>query len=72
MLKADRTQPYNCMDSLKREDIIQENKAILEFSFEYFTQENVATLLHVALEKTWFFEYTETDGLGMIHCLLEM
>ena len=29
-------------------------------------------LLDEALEKTCFFEYTETDGLGMIHCLLEM
>ena len=35
-------------------------------------QENMATLLDVALEKTCFFKYTETDGLGMTQCLLEM
>ena len=28
--------------------------------------------MHQALEKTCLFEHTETDGLGIIHILLEM
>ena len=65
MLRADHTQNYNCMESLKPEDIVQENESIPKFFFEYFRQENATNLLNVALEKTCFFEYTETDGLGM-------
>ena len=70
ILRADRTQNYNCMDSLKPEDIIQENKAIPGFFFEYFMQENMANLLDVSLEETCFFKYTDTNGLSMIYCLL--
>ena len=60
------------MDSLKPEDIIQENESIPDFFFEYFLQENMTKLLDEALGKTCFFEYTETDSLGLIHCLLQM
>ena len=35
-------------------------------------QEKMDNLLDIALEKTCFFEYTETYGLGMIHCLIEI
>ena len=72
MVKADRMQSYNFMDSMKPEHIIQENKAISAFFFEYFAQENMAKLIDEVLEKICFFEFTEADGLGMIHCLIEM
>ena len=35
-------------------------------------QKNMEKLLDIALEKSCFFEYTEADGLGMTHCLIEM
>ena len=35
-------------------------------------QEKIDKVLDTTLEKTCFFEYTETYGLGMIHCLIEM
>ena len=54
------------------DNIIQENKAIPNFYFEYFMQKNKANLLDIVLEKSCFFEYTGADGLGMIHCLIEM
>ena len=72
MLSADRSQNYNFMNSMKPAHIIQENKAIPVFFFECFMQENMAKLLDTASEKSCLFEYTEADGLGMIHCLLEM
>ena len=62
MLKADHTQNNNIIDSMKPDHIISKNKAIPVFFFEYFMQENMSSLLDVALEKTCFFEYTETDG----------
>ena len=72
MLRADQTTAYNCMESLNPVHIIQENKSIPKFFFEYFMQEKMDNLLDIALEKTCFFEFTETDGVGMIHCLIEM
>ena len=72
MHKADRAQNYSFMDSMKPDHIIQENKAIPAFFFECFRQENMPKLIDQALEKTCFFEFTETDGVGMIHCLIEM
>ena len=68
MLRADCTQNYNCMESLKLEDIIQENESIPKFFFEYFMQENMTNLLDVALEKICFFKYTGTDGLCKLSC----
>ena len=32
----------------------------------------MSMLLDQALEKTLLFEYTDSDGLGLIHVLLEM
>ena len=70
MLRADRTTEYNCMKSLYPVHIIQENKSIPKFFFEYFMQEKMYNRLDIALEKICFFEFTETDGLGMMHCLI--
>ena len=44
VLRADRPQNYDCMESLKPEDIIQENESIPKFFLEYFTQENMTNL----------------------------
>ena len=52
--------------------IVQENKMIPLLIFEYFAQKNMSLLLDQALEKTCLFEYTETEGMGIIHLLLEM
>ena len=42
------------------------------FVFEYLGQENMLKLLEQALEKTFEFEFTESDGLGIVHTLIEI
>ena len=38
-------------------------------ALEYLVQKSISLLLDEALEKTCLFEYTETNGLGIIHIL---
>ena len=60
------------MKSMNPTNIIQENEVIPVFIFEYLAQKNMSLLIDQALERTCSFAYTETDGLGMIHMVLEM
>ena len=52
--------------------LVQENKAIALNVFEHFYQQNKAKIIDQVLKKTRLIKFTEADGLGMIHCLLEM
>ena len=55
MLKADHTQNYNFMGSMNPNRIIQENKAIPLYFFEYCMQENMAKHGDQAQEKKMCF-----------------
>ena len=61
MLKA---QNYNFMDFLDPTHIIQENKAIMLYFFEYFMQENMAKLIDQTLEKSCFSRSSRYDALS--------
>ena len=63
MIKEDRTLSYDFLSSLKYPNI---------FVFEYFAPQHMLMLLEQALEKTCLFEFTESDGLGIVHTLIEM
>ena len=52
MLRIDRAQNYNFMNYMILDNIIQENKAIPTFYFEYFMQKkNIKTNFCKFLEK---------------------
>ena len=61
LLRADRSQNYNFMDSMKPDHSIQENKAIAVF-FEYFMQENIKKLIDTPLQKTCFLNTQRQTG----------
>ena len=50
----------------------QETNVFRFFVFEYLAQKNSSMLLVQALERTCLLQYTDSDGLDLIHIHLEM
>ena len=53
-------------------NIIQENKVIPFFIFNYLVQENMSLMFDQALEKPSLFKYTDANGPGVVRQLIYM
>ena len=54
------------MESLNPHNNLKENTHILTFVFEYFAQKDMLKPIDAPLESSCLFEYSKSDGLGII------